>query len=64
MNPSRLGEAAFAATEKAGTIASSRGRASVAPTPRRKVRRGSAIFVIIMSVLSNRYDRDLARSQC
>ena len=36
----------------AGTIASSRGSASVTPMPRRNVRRGSAIFVMIMTVVS------------
>ena len=35
-----------AIADRAGTIASSSGSASVAPIPRRKVRRGSAIFVM------------------
>jgi hypothetical protein len=37
--------AVFAIAVKAGTIASSSGSASDAPTPRRKVRRGRAILV-------------------
>ena len=37
----------------AGTIASSSGNASVAPTPRRNVRRGNDIFVIIMTTFSS-----------
>src|SRR2546428_3040605 len=51
MNPSRLG-AAVGAAERAGTIASRNGSATVAPRPRRNVRRGSAIFVTIMSEVS------------
>src|SRR5881296_234378 len=51
MNPSRLG-AAVGAAERAGTIASRNGSAIVAPRPRRNVRRGSAIFVTIMSEVS------------
>src|SRR5262245_3298983 len=39
----------WAIAVKAGTIASSRGRLTVAPSPRRKVRRGSDIFVTIMA---------------
>src|SRR5215208_164795 len=34
--------------DSAGTIASRSGNATVAPTPRRNVRRGSAILVMIM----------------
>ena len=54
MNPSRrTGLAAlFTVAEKAGTIASSIGSANAAPRPRRNVRLGSAIFVIIMTVVS------------
>ena len=37
----------------AGIIASSRGSASVACTPFRKVRRGSAFFVMIMTISSS-----------
>src|SRR5215510_5920667 len=41
--------AVWAIAVKAGTIASSRGRLTVAPSPRRNVRRGSDIFVTIMA---------------
>src|SRR5262245_53044906 len=41
--------AVWAIAVKAGTIASSRGRLTVAPRPRRNVRRGSDIFVTIMA---------------
>ena len=37
----------------AGTMASSSGSASVAPIPRRKVRRGSDMRVIIMTAISS-----------
>jgi hypothetical protein len=44
MNPVRIGRAAsvFANALAAGTIASSNGKASAAPAPRRKVRLGIA----------------------
>ena len=41
--------AVFASSVRAGTIASSRGSASVAPTPRRNVRRGRCFLVMNMS---------------
>ena len=37
--------------DTAGTMASSNGKATVAPTPRRNVRRGSDVFVMIIRVL-------------
>src|SRR5437667_2657868 len=46
--------------ESAGTIASSKGNASVTPIPRRKVLRGSAILVMIMTEIS--YIRNLSGS--
>ena len=55
MKPSR-GDgfaAVFASAVPAGTIASSSGSASVAPIPRRKVRRGSDDLVMIMTALSS-----------
>src|SRR4051794_27000161 len=52
MNPRRLGAALLVAADSAGTIASSRGSARAAPTPRRNVRRGKAIFVMIIYLLS------------
>ena len=55
MKPSR-GEgfaAVFASAVAAGTIASSSGKASVAPIPRRKVRRGSDVLVMIMTAISS-----------
>ena len=42
--------AVFRTAERAGTMPSSRGRASVAPRPRRTVRRGIAFLVMIMSL--------------
>ena len=45
--------AARVMAETAGTMASSNGSATVAPTPRRNVRRGSDIFVMIMPGLSS-----------
>src|SRR4051812_38269512 len=63
MNPSRRGDAALAATDNAGTMASRNGRARVAPTPRKNVRRGSAIFVMIMSVLSCQLRRSLVNPE-
>jgi hypothetical protein len=42
--PNRNG--AFVAAVNAGTIASSHGSATAAPTPRRNVRRGNDIFVM------------------
>src|SRR5262245_5351661 len=54
MNARRRADANRAAiAERAGTIASSKGRPSAVPTPRRNVRRGSAIFVMIMFVISS-----------
>src|SRR5919198_2152271 len=55
MKPSRrTGLAAvFVSAVSAGTIASSSGNAIVIPIPRRKVRRGNAIFVIIMCLSSS-----------
>ena len=54
MKPSRrTGFAAVrAAAESAGTIASSSGRARVAPTPLRNVRRARCFFVMIMGSVS------------
>src|SRR3954470_23197182 len=52
MKPRRFGAALVAAADSAGTIASSNGSASAAPTPRRNVRRGKAIFVMIIYLLS------------
>jgi hypothetical protein len=46
----RTGAAAVRAiADRAGTIASSNGSAKVAPSPRRKVRRGNDILVMIMT---------------
>src|ERR1700687_4038130 len=66
MKPRRLtGRAAvLAATENAGTIASSNGRGSVTPTPRRKVRRGSAILEININRLLMRHSETGDRSVC
>src|ERR1700730_7003844 len=49
-NPNRVGcpAAALAPPEKAGTIASSHGRASVKPIPRKNARRGNDILVMNM----------------
>lgn len=54
-NPSRrTGWAAvFASGVAAGTIASSSGKAMVAPMPRRKVRRGMDFFVMKLMVFSS-----------
>jgi hypothetical protein len=54
-NPSRrTGLAAvLAQAVAAGIIASNNGSASVAPTPRRNVRRGINFFVMIMTTSSN-----------
>jgi hypothetical protein len=50
----RAGFAAVCASaESAGTMASSSGRASVAPSPRRNVRRGNDILLMNISVLSS-----------
>ena len=55
MKPSRfVGRAAVRASAvAAGTMASSSGSASAAPAPRRNVRRGSDILVIIMTACSS-----------
>jgi hypothetical protein len=54
-NPSRRTGLAgvFARAVAAGIIASSKGSASVAWTPRRNVRLGSAFFVMIMTISSS-----------
>ena len=44
--------ALLCAADNAGTIASSNGSANVAPMPLRNVRRGKAIFVMIMTAAS------------
>src|SRR3954447_14946238 len=65
MNPARDGAAAAfdASAEAAGTMASSIGSASVAPTPRRNVRRDRCILVMNIRplVLSARCRRHLER---
>ena len=52
MKPMRIGRAAsvFANTVAAGTIASSSGKASTAPAPRRKLRLGTANFDMNMAL--------------
>src|SRR5712692_4458259 len=49
MNPRRFAGATDAPNARTGTIASSSGSASAAPMPRKKVRRGNAILVIVMT---------------
>jgi hypothetical protein len=44
--------AVFASAVAAGTIASSKGKAIVAPSPRRNVRRGMNFFVMIIMLFS------------
>ena len=39
--------------DKAGTIPSSRGKATIVPTPRKNVRRGIAFFVIIIALVTS-----------
>ena len=54
VNPKRCTglAAVLAASVNAGTIASNNGNATVAPMPRRNVRRANAFFVMIMVVAS------------
>jgi hypothetical protein len=49
-----MGDLAVSSVEAiAGTIPSNRGNASVAPTPRKNMRRGMAFLNIIMTVLTS-----------
>ena len=62
MTPNRLTglAAVFCMAESAGTMLSSSGSASIAPMPRRTVRRGIAFFeMIIPASLSDAIYRDL-----